>query len=91
LPEAARKVIDANSCESASREFGRVWDLAADRARQLIKSTPGQVLAEPSDADIAEMKRKVAPVVDDWLKSTPDGRETLDQFTAALAAVSAGN
>jgi hypothetical protein len=36
------------------------------------------------------MKQKVAPVVDDWLKSTPDGQETLDQFNAALAAVSAG-
>jgi TRAP-type C4-dicarboxylate transport system substrate-binding protein len=90
LPEAARKIIDANSGEVASREFGRVWDLAADRARDLIKKTPGQVLAEPSDAQVAEMKQKVAPVVDDWLKSTPDGQETLDQFNAALAAVSAG-
>jgi TRAP-type C4-dicarboxylate transport system substrate-binding protein len=90
LPAAARKIIDANSGEAASHEFGRVWDVAADRARQLIKSTPGQVLAEPSDAEVAEMKQKVAPVVDDWLTSTPDGRETLDQFNAALAAVRAG-
>jgi hypothetical protein len=36
------------------------------------------------------MKQKVAPVVDDWLTSTPDGRATLDQFNAALAAVRAG-
>jgi TRAP-type C4-dicarboxylate transport system substrate-binding protein len=90
LPEAARKIIDANAGEAASREFGRVWDGAADRARDLIKKTPGQILAEPSAAQVAEMKQKVAPVVDDWLNATPDGRETLDQFNAALAAVSAG-
>jgi len=47
-------------------------------------------LAEPSAAKVAQMKQKTAPVVDDWLAATPDGRETLDQFNAALAAVSAG-
>jgi hypothetical protein len=36
------------------------------------------------------MKQKTAPVVDDWLAATPDGRETLDQFNAALAALNAG-
>jgi hypothetical protein len=35
------------------------------------------------------MKQKVAPVVDDWLAATPDGRATLDQFNTALAAISA--
>ena len=89
LPEAARKIIAANSGEAASRDFGRMWDTVAERARQLIKKTPGQVLVVPSAAESAEIKAKTAPVVDDWLKSTPDGRETLDQFNAALAAVSA--
>jgi hypothetical protein len=36
------------------------------------------------------MKQKTAPVVDDWLAATSDGRETLDQFNAALAALNAG-
>jgi len=47
-------------------------------------------LAVPSDAEATEMKKKTAPVVDDWLASTPDGRETLNQFNTALAAVAAG-
>ena len=90
LPDAARKIIDANSGEGASREFGRMWDRVAERARQLIKKTPGQQLVAPSAAEAADMKKKTAPVVDDWLAATPDGSETLDQFNAALAAVSAG-
>ncbi len=90
LPEAARKVIDDNSGEAASRDFGRMWDRVAERARQLIKKTPGQQLVVPTAAEAAEMKKKTAPVIDDWLAATPDGRETLDQFNAALEAVSAG-
>lgn len=90
LPDAARKIIDANSGEAASREFGRMWDTVAERARQLIKKTAGQQLVVPTAAESAEMKKKTAPVVDDWLAATPDGRETLDQFNTALAAISAG-
>ncbi|HEY3919344.1 MAG TPA: TRAP transporter substrate-binding protein [Stellaceae bacterium] len=86
LPPAAREIIDANSGEAASREFGRMWDRVADRARQLIKATPGQQLVVPSAAEAAEMKQKTAPVIDDWLAATPDGRATLDQFESALAA-----
>jgi hypothetical protein len=62
----------------------------SEHARQLIKKTSGQQLVVPSDAESTDIKKKAAPVVDDWLAATPDGRETLDQFTAALAAVSAG-
>lgn len=90
LPAPARAIIDANSGEAASREFGRMWDEVADRARQLIKKTPGQLLVAPSAADAAAMKQKTEPVVADWLAATPDGQQTLDQFNAALAAVSAG-
>jgi TRAP-type C4-dicarboxylate transport system substrate-binding protein len=90
LPEAAREIIEANSGEARSREFGRMWDRVAERARDLIKKTAGQQLVAPSAAQAADMKKKTAPVVDDWLASTADGAETLDQFTAALAAVSGG-
>lgn len=90
LPAAARAIIDANSGEAASRDFGRMWDEVAERARQLIKKTPGQQLVAPSAAEAAEIKQKTAPVVADWLAATPDGQATLDQFTAALAAISAG-
>jgi TRAP-type C4-dicarboxylate transport system substrate-binding protein len=90
LPAAARAIIDANSGESASRDFGGMWDRVAERARQLIKATPGQQLVAPSEAEAAEIRQKTEPVIADWLAATPDGRETLDQFTAALEGVRAG-
>jgi TRAP-type transport system periplasmic protein len=90
LPAAARAIIDANSGESASRDFGSMWDRVAERARQLIKKTPGQQLVVPTAAESAEMQKKTAPVIDDWLASTPDGKQTLDQFNAALAEIRAG-
>jgi hypothetical protein len=66
-----------------------MWDRVAERARELIKKTPGQQLVAPSAAEAAEIKKKTAPVVDDWLAATSDGGETLDRFNAALAAVNA--
>jgi TRAP-type transport system periplasmic protein len=87
LPAGARAILDANSGESASREFGRMWDRVAERARQLIKTTPNQQLVVPTEAEAAEIRKKTAPVIDDWLAATPDGRETLDQFNTALAAL----
>lgn len=90
LPPAARAIIDANSGEGASREYGRLWDRVAERARQLIKATPGQQLVVPTAVETAAIRQKTAPVIADWLAATPDGQQTLDQFTAALEAVRAG-
>lgn len=90
LPAAARAIIDANSGEGASRDYGRLWDRVAERARQLIKATPGQQLVVPTAAETAAIRQKTAPVIADWLAATPDGQQTLDQFTAALEAVRAG-
>lgn len=90
LPPAARAVLDANSGESASRDFGRMWDRTAERARQQIKATAGQQLIVPTAAETETLRAKTAPVIADWLAATPDGQQTLDQFTAALAAVRTG-
>lgn len=91
LPAAARKILDANSGETASRAYGRMWDEVAARARRQIAATPGQQLVVPTKAETAAIRKKIEPVIDDWLAATPGGKETLVSFTAALAAVHDGN
>ena len=90
LPAAARSVLDANSGEPASRAYGRFWDEMAERARALIKRTPGQRLVPLDAAQTASWREKSAPVIADWAKSIPDGRKLLDRFTLMLAAINAG-
>src|SRR5579863_5224874 len=87
LPAKARAIIDANSGEATSRAFRQMWDVVADRARELIKKTAGQQLITLSADEAKEVRDKTAPVVADWIAATPDGQQTLDQFNAALAAI----
>ncbi|HLI19908.1 MAG TPA: hypothetical protein VKV32_02250, partial [Stellaceae bacterium] len=63
----------------------------ADRARELIRKTPGQQLITLSAEETKAVRDKSQPVIADWLAATPDGQATLDQFNAALAAIRAGN
>jgi TRAP-type C4-dicarboxylate transport system substrate-binding protein len=91
LSPEARAILDANSGEGASRDFGKMWDRVADRARELLRATKGQQLVTPTADEAATLRAKTAPVVDDWLKATPDGKETLDQFTATLTALRAAH
>jgi TRAP-type transport system periplasmic protein len=90
LPVAARQILDTNSGEAASRAYGRFWNDMANRARELIKKTPGQRLVPLDAAQTAQWREKSAPVIADWAKSIPDGRKLLDRFTLMLAAIHAG-
>jgi len=90
LPPEAKKILDAHSGEAASRAYGEFWDLVANRARDQIKATPNQQLVPLNEDDAATWREKTKPVIADWIKNTPDGQETLDQFAAMLAAVHAG-
>lgn len=91
LPAAVRQILDANSGEVASRAYGQFWDIVAERARNLIKSTANQQLIPLDASQAALWREKTIPVVADWVKSTPDGQKTLHQFYTTLAAVRAGN
>jgi TRAP-type transport system periplasmic protein len=87
LSPAARKVVDDNSGEAISREFGahqdRLWKDQRELAlregkRTLVPLTPGQD---------AEWRQKVAPVIEDWAQSRPNGQKILETYRATLAEV----
>lgn len=86
LPEAARKIIDANSGEAFSRQGG-VWsDKDAARVRDAAKAK-GDTVVELSAEEAAAWQAKTAPVIDAWAKSAPDGEAVLAAFKDELAKV----
>jgi TRAP-type transport system periplasmic protein len=89
LPPAARKILDENSGEAASRTLGEAWDEVADEARQAA-ADPKQQVTTPSAADTERWKGIVAPVTDDWVKATPGGDKVLAAFRDDLAQMKAG-
>ncbi len=90
LPEAARKVLQDNSGEAASRRFGAYFDGDAARVRDGVKGTDKQLVVSPSDAVSAQWRQKVEPVDAAYIAGVPDGQAILDRYRALLAAAKTG-
>lgn len=89
LPDAAKKVIDANSGEAATREFGKIWDLQQHDALEKLRGEKGHTITTLSPDEYARWKAKVDPVVADWAKSTPGAEKVLQAFKDEVASVDA--
>jgi len=91
LPAAARKIIDDNSGEAQSRAFGAFWDRVDKEGRDDVSKAPDHKIVELSAAQKAAWQQKIAPLVDEWAKTTPDGAKVLAAYRQQLAAVKAGH
>lgn len=60
------------------------------QGRDATKAMSGQTIASLAPAEEARWRDLVAPVTDEWVKSTPDGAHVLASFRAELAAIRAG-
>ena len=90
LPEAARKVIDANAGEKETRIFGAYWDRYANEVRQRMKADPRHQVITLDAAQRAKWQERMAPLVDEWVKATPDGARVLATWREIVAKVKAG-
>lgn len=71
LSPAARKILDENSGEAASRWLGMTWDEVNDEARDATKADPKHQVVTPSAATTATWRRELAPISAEWAKTTP--------------------
>ena len=91
LPPAARKIIDDNSGEAQSRDFGQVMENDDKAQRAAVMGMPKQTVVTPTAAQVASWRQKITPVVDQWTKAVPDGDKVLAQFKTELANIKAGH
>ncbi len=91
LPAPARRILDENSGEAASRTLGAAWDEAADGARQSAEADPKQQVVYPTAEAPARWKTITAPVSAEWIKNTPGGEKVLAAFGAYLAQIRRAN
>lgn len=88
LPAAARKILDDNSGEAESRVFGKFWDDVDDEGREMVKALgPKQQIISQSPEIEAKWRAAVSPVINDWVKATPDGDKVLAAFRSETAAL----
>ena len=90
LPEAVRKVIDANSGEPATRAYGKFWEDDDNKGRAEAKADPGRTVAELTPAQRENWEAKVKAALDEWVRQTPGGDKVLAKYNALLADVAAG-
>ena len=91
LPAAARKIFDDNSGEAQSRVYGKFWDDVDNEGRQSVEALGSKhtIVTLPSATE-AKWRAAVTPVIDDWVKTTPDGAKVLAAFRDATAKIKAG-
>ena len=73
LPPAAKKIIDENSGEALSRNFGKVMAGENEVQRQSVMKMPKQTFVTPTAVQLAGWQQKVTPVIEQWTKVVPDG------------------
>jgi TRAP-type C4-dicarboxylate transport system substrate-binding protein len=86
LPATAKKVIDANSDEAATRAYARVWDSDNDRVRAIAKDLPGQTISTLDAAHRSAWAAKVQGAIDEWVKEAPGRDKVLAEYRKLLAA-----
>jgi TRAP-type C4-dicarboxylate transport system substrate-binding protein len=91
LPAAVKKILDDNSGEAESRVYGKFWDDVDNEGREMVKALGNKHhIIEQSPAIAAKWRKAVEPVIDDFVKNTPDGAKVLTAFRAETAKVKAG-
>jgi TRAP-type transport system periplasmic protein len=84
LPEDVRKVFDATTGLKLSMSLGKSAQEETDMGVKKVEAAH-QNVTEMSDSDLGELRKVMRPVVEQWLKATPDGEKVIEAYRAELA------
>jgi TRAP-type C4-dicarboxylate transport system substrate-binding protein len=87
LPAVAKAAVDKNAGLPFAIKMGNNSDIVEAQVRERVKAKPGHTVAELDPAELARWKKMVAPLVEEWVKNTPDGAKVLAAYRAELAAL----
>ena len=90
LSPEAKKAIDDNSGQAASRTFGKWWDTDNNKNREIAKKDPKQTVVTLDTATKAAWAEKLNGAIAEWSQSRPGIDKILTQYRQFLADVAAG-
>jgi TRAP-type C4-dicarboxylate transport system substrate-binding protein len=90
LPANAQAAIDKYSGEPFFRRMGKVTDDMDVEGREKVRAMPGQVLSKIDPAEEARWQQKAQPIVEAWVKDTPNGAALLTAFREEIKKARAG-
>jgi TRAP-type C4-dicarboxylate transport system substrate-binding protein len=89
LPEVARKAIDTYSGEPLSKKLGNGGLAINKEVIAKLRAQPDRTIANLTPEEMARWRKLLQPVVDEWVKSTPDGPKVLAAFEDELKKIRA--
>jgi TRAP-type C4-dicarboxylate transport system substrate-binding protein len=90
LPDKARAAIERYSGEPYARRLGQAGANFDKQQLDRLRTVSGQQFFKFSPRDEERFTKLVAPVIDEWIKETPDGVRVLAAFKAELATLRSG-
>jgi TRAP-type C4-dicarboxylate transport system substrate-binding protein len=90
LPAPAKAAIDQHSGEPLARKLGEVFDQLENEARDRISKSGRNTVVKPMAAELAEWKRAIEPVNDQWRKAKPRNTRIAAAFDEQLRRAKAG-
>src|SRR5256712_7446176 len=93
LPKQDQDAIEKISGEYIARLAGNSWDEADRKGMEALKKSGVKIVNANSEL-VAEVKKRSAPIIDDWIQKANakrlDGAKKLAEFRDALKKVAAG-
>ena len=89
LSGKAKDAFDRDMGEVFTKGLGRAMDEVEDAARAKFVAMPDQVAKQVPEAELAQWKARVQPIIDEWVKATPDGAKVLAAYRAEVAKIQA--
>jgi TRAP-type transport system periplasmic protein len=90
LSGKAKRAIDANIGLGYTNWFNKVIDDTEHENIEITRKMGNQTIYKLPPAELAKWKKRIEPVVDDWVKHTPDGARVLAAFRKEIASIRAG-
>jgi TRAP-type C4-dicarboxylate transport system substrate-binding protein len=92
IPKKDQAIIEKYSYEYAARSNGQSWDRADQVGIAALKAANVKIVPA-SPALAAEVRKRSAPIIDDWIKKASakgvDAKRALDEFHAEIKKLSA--
>lgn len=80
LPDKAKQAIDRYSGEPFFVAMGKVTDRMDKAGREMVEAEQGQTVTDLSPAESERWKTLSQPIVQNWVKNTPNGAKILAAF-----------
>jgi TRAP-type C4-dicarboxylate transport system substrate-binding protein len=92
LSGPAKKAIDGHIGTMYTNWFNKVIDDTEHRNIDKVKHVmKDQTVDQLTPAQREAWKKRIQPVIDNWVKTTPDGAHVLAEFRKEIAAIRAGS